>query len=122
MTKILFSILLLPLTAVATPKPPTAENRSAILTQARMVPDLMNGHVVGYRVLQIQPGSAWDKMGIKDNDVILRADGEAIDNAATAFEKLGRIGHATSGRSTLVLRRNGEEITKIYEGQSQVKR
>ncbi|MGZ3651251.1 MAG: hypothetical protein ACXWSC_08745, partial [Bdellovibrionota bacterium] len=92
-----------------------------ILTQARMVPDLMNGHVVGYRVLQILPGSSWDKMGIKDNDVILRADGEAVDNAAVAFEKLGRIGHGTADRHTLVLRRNGEEITKVIEGTSQVK-
>ena len=39
-----------------------------------------NGMPDGYRIWGIQPGSSWLRMGIQNEDVVRRVNGETLDN------------------------------------------
>jgi len=63
-------------------------NFNALLTQARAVPEMRGGQMVGFRLTQIVPNSFYQKAGFKDGDVIRSVNGEKVTDAAKAFELL----------------------------------
>jgi general secretion pathway protein C len=67
------------------------ENLNTILTDARCVPEFEGGRPAGYRCFQITPGSIYEKLGLKENDVICGLDGENINDPSKAFAKLGAL-------------------------------
>ncbi|MBI3992886.1 MAG: hypothetical protein HY342_06410 [Candidatus Lambdaproteobacteria bacterium] len=61
------------------------ENFSEILKQARVVPYAVNGEPAGFRIMRIRPGSIFQRLGLQDNDVIERVNGESLANADQAL-------------------------------------
>ncbi|NQZ00970.1 MAG: general secretion pathway protein GspC [Bdellovibrionales bacterium] len=60
---------------------------SGILSQARMTPNLGNdGSVQGFKFTGIQPGSVYEKLGFKVQDVIKSVNGEPVDSPTRAME------------------------------------
>jgi type II secretion system protein C len=53
----------------------------ALLNQARMVPYFKNGKHQGFRVKAIDKGSLYEKLGLRNNDVIKTVNGESLADA-----------------------------------------
>jgi general secretion pathway protein C len=84
-----------------------------VLTQARAVPNFENGVANGYKLFQIVPGSIYDKLGLKNGDVILGLNGEAINDPAKAFELLGQL-KSGAPQMDLSIRRDGRTQNYNY--------
>ena len=61
------------------------EDLNTVLTQARCVPNFEDGRALGFKCFQIVPGSVYDKLGIKDDDVILSINGQPMNDPSVAF-------------------------------------
>lgn len=57
-----------------------------LLMQARAIPNVVDGTVQGFKVVDIQEGSIWETLGLKKNDVIKGVNGEAVNSPAKAME------------------------------------
>ncbi|NQU63224.1 MAG: hypothetical protein HQ517_02915 [SAR324 cluster bacterium] len=55
-------------------------NFAELLNQARMVPYFKNGKHVGYQVKAIDKGSLYEKLGLKNQDIIAEINGEPLDS------------------------------------------
>ncbi len=64
------------------------ENLSKIATQMRAVPYMRDGQTVGFRVFNIRPGSVFDRMGLKNGDVVQRVNGVELDSPTKALALL----------------------------------
>ncbi len=85
-----------------------------VLTQARAVPNFENGLPAGYKLFQIVPGSIYDKLGLKNGDVISSLNGESINDPAKAFEMLGQLKGGAS-HMELGVKRDGRVENKVYD-------
>ena len=80
---------------------------SKLLNQARVEPSFVNGEHIGYKIRAIDKGSLYEKLGLKNNDVIQQINGENIDSPEKAF-------------GLLKMLRNEREINlKIKRGNNQ---
>jgi len=92
----------------------TMSNFSQILTQSRMVPNLTpDNRTDGFRVFQIKPGSLFQKMGMLDQDVIKRVNGQDLDSFEKATGLFGTLRNEKTISIDIV--RNGAKINYTYE-------
>lgn len=64
------------------------EDLSKVLMQATAIPKIENGEIVGFKILQIDAGSIYDKAGLKDNDVITSINGLKLNSVSGAVKLL----------------------------------
>ncbi len=88
-------------------------NFNALLTQARAVPELRGGQMVGFRLTQIVPNSFYQKAGFKDGDVIRSVNGEKVTDAGKAFELLQGLKSMSS--LDMTIERGGKEVNFNYD-------
>ena len=69
----------------------TLSNLGVALTQARCVPNFEGGKPAGYRCGEIVPGSIYDQLGMKNDDVICGINGQSINDPGKAFEIFGQL-------------------------------
>lgn len=62
-----------------------------VLMQATAVPNLDGNSVDGWKMMQIDQGSIYDKAGVKDGDVITGVNGKALRDASSAIKILNRM-------------------------------
>lgn len=92
----------------------TLSNFNLILTQARMVPNLTpDNKTDGFKVFAIKPGSIFEKLGMKDQDIIKRVNGQDLDS----FDKATGLFGALRNEKTISIdiMRNGSRINYSYE-------
>jgi len=89
-------------------------NINDVLTQARAIPHFENGQPAGYKLIQIVPGSVYDKIGLKNGDVLAGVNGEAITDPARAFELLNQLKSPTTTQLELSVKRDGQTRTMSY--------
>lgn len=88
-------------------------NLPELLQQARAVPNIgPNGQPNGFRIMDIQPGSIYERLGLKRGDVIKGVNGDAVDSPAKAMELYNQL--RTSPRITLQIERNGRSEDMNY--------
>ncbi|MFH1261923.1 MAG: type II secretion system protein GspC [Pseudomonadota bacterium] len=63
-------------------------NLNQIVQESRMVPNLDNGVVNGFKIFAIKPGSIFQDLGIQNGDVIQRINGTEIDSVEKAVPML----------------------------------
>lgn len=87
---------------------------SSILMQARAVPNREpgTGAINGFRVLDMQPGSIYEQLGIQRMDVIKTVDGTPVDSPAKAMELYNTL--KNSPKVSLQVERNGKTETMTY--------
>jgi type II secretion system protein C len=78
-----------------------------VLTQARAVPNFENGLPAGYKFFQIEAGSIYDLMGMKDGDIISSINGKAVNDPAEAFQFLNQLKDGSLGQFDIGIKRNG---------------
>lgn len=88
-------------------------NFGMVLTQAKALPNFENGQQNGYKLTQIVPNSIYDKIGMKNDDVILGINNESVNDPAKAFGLLNEL--KTSNHLELRVKRNGKETVINYD-------
>jgi general secretion pathway protein C len=89
------------------------ENLPLLLTQARAVPYFKDGKAVGLRLFAIKRDSLYEKVGLKNGDILVDINGESladITQAAKIFEKL-----KTDRELSLKLERSRQNKVLKYE-------
>lgn len=88
---------------------------SGILNQARMIPNVVpgtGGRVEGFRFVNIQPNSIYEKLGFKPDDIIKGVNGEPVNSPTKAMELYQTL--KSENKITLTVERNGKEETFQY--------
>jgi general secretion pathway protein C len=91
----------------------SSENMSQILTQARALPYMEAGKTVGFRISEIVAGSIYEKIGIKNGDVIQKVNAQDVDDPGKFFQLYQ--GLKEEKNITIDLMRNGQRQTLSYE-------
>jgi len=91
----------------------STENMSQILTQARALPYMEAGKTIGFRISEIVAGSIYDKIGIKNGDVIQKVNAQEVDDPGKFFQLYQ--GLKEEKNISIDLMRNGQRQTLNYE-------
>jgi general secretion pathway protein C len=89
-------------------------NLASILQQARSVPNRnpQTGEIDGFRLLDFQPGSIYEKLGLQRMDVIKGVNGEPVDSPAKAMELYNAL--KNSDKVSISVERNGKSESLDY--------
>jgi general secretion pathway protein C len=83
------------------------------MTQARMVPNFTpDRQVDGFRIFQIRPGSIFQKLGLRNGDVIQRVNGIKLDDPTKGLELFTALKNLSN--FTIDLKRNNVNMTMTY--------
>ena len=80
-------------------------NLNSIATQARIVPSFKNGVANGFKLFSIRPGSIYEKIGVKNGDVIRKLNGYEINSPDKALEVYAKLKEAS--KIDIEIERNG---------------
>jgi general secretion pathway protein C len=88
---------------------------SSVLMQARAVPnrDPNSGEINGFRLLDMQPGSIYEQLGLQKMDVIKGVNGEPIDSIQKAMELYNTLKNGNQVK--LQIERGGKADTFTYD-------
>ncbi len=89
------------------------ENMNQLLTQARMVPYFNAGRADGFRIFAIRPNSLFEKIGLRDGDVLQRVNGTELNGPEKALELFEQLKNEKN--ITVDLVRNNVKQTLSYE-------
>lgn len=86
----------------------------SVLMQARAVPNRVpgTGEINGFRLLDMQPGSIYEQLGLQRMDVIQNVNGTSVDSPAKAMELYNALKQET--KITIQIERNGKKETLNY--------
>ena len=88
------------------------ENMSQLFTQVRAVPHFEGGESVGFRLFAIRRGSLFDKIGLKNGDIIRSINGNAMNDPAKAMGLMTELKDTSS--LSVDATRNSQPITLKY--------
>ncbi len=88
-------------------------NVEALATQIRASPKTEDGKVVGFRLSAIRKGSVFDKLGIKNGDIVHTVNGQSLSSMEAAMGAYGSLANE-SGFNFEITRRN-QKMTIEYE-------
>jgi general secretion pathway protein C len=91
----------------------STENMNQILTQARALPYMEAGKTIGFRISEIVAGSIYEKIGLKNGDVIQKVNAQDVDDPGKFFQLYQGLKEEKS--ITIDLMRNGQRQTLNYE-------
>lgn len=91
----------------------STENMSQILTQARALPYMEGGKTVGFKISEIVAGSIYEKIGLKNGDVIQKVNAQDVDDPAKFFQLYQ--GLRNERNISIDLIRGGTQQTLNYE-------
>jgi len=84
-----------------------------LLTQARAVPNMVNGTLNGFRIDYISPSSFYEKIGIQYGDVLQRVNGVDIRDPSTMLNLFQQLKNENVVKLDMV--RNNQRSTMTYE-------
>lgn len=88
------------------------DNLTQTITQVRATPFLQNGKAIGFRLFNVRKGSIFERMGIKNGDVVQEVNGTVLDSPAAASGLLDVI--RTAENLELKLLRQGTPRSLSY--------
>jgi len=88
------------------------ENPKQIMTDARLLPNMVEGRQEGFVIKEIKPGGIYQSLGLKNGDVLLRVNEFDISDPETALQAFTAL--KGMDRVELDILRNGSKITLTY--------
>ena len=88
-------------------------NINQFMTQARIKPNFVGGRPNGFSVSEIQGGSLMEKLGLQNNDVVKRVNGQAIDKPEDIFQAYSQL--QRDANIELEIERGGRREVLRYE-------
>ncbi len=89
------------------------QNFPKLLSQARVVPHFNQGKADGFVINNIVPNSLYQHIGLRNGDIILKVNGQAITSAQQGMQMYQALQNASS--IDLELRRNGATLPIHYQ-------
>ena len=88
------------------------ENMSQLFTQIRAVPQFEGGQSIGFRLFAIRRGSLFDKIGLKNGDIITSINGTEMNDPSRAVSLLQELRDANDLSVKVI--RNQQPTTLTY--------
>jgi general secretion pathway protein C len=88
------------------------ENMSQLFTQIRAVPHFEGGRSTGFRLFAIRSGSIFDKIGLKNGDIIQKVNGSEMSDPSRALQLLQEL--RSESDLTVEVVRNRQPMTLSY--------
>ena len=92
---------------------PILKDPGVLLQQALFKPALEEGKTVGYRIDNVQDNSILKRIGIQNNDIIVRINGEQIDGPAKMMQLFSGLQSAQA--VNMDIKRKGELLSLVIE-------
>lgn len=89
------------------------ENPEQILTDARLLPNFVDGKQAGFKISEVIPDGLYGSLGIKNGDVLLRINGLEISNPEVAIQAMSAL--KGMNRVNLDINRNGKNMSMSYQ-------
>ncbi|MCK6509824.1 hypothetical protein L6R29_07665 [Myxococcota bacterium] len=89
------------------------ERLDLLASKAAIVPFFEKGQPVGFRIYSIRPGSLYEKIGIKNDDVIRQINGYQFNSPQKALEAYSNLMSASS--LNVSVQRGGKVVDMRYE-------
>jgi general secretion pathway protein C len=89
------------------------ENMSQLFTQIRAVPHFEGGESTGFRLFAIRSGSLFDKIGLKNGDIIQKINGNPMNDPSKAMQLLDELRNESSLSVEVI--RNRQPQTLSYQ-------
>ena len=89
------------------------ENLNQLFTQIRAVPHFQDGKAAGFRLFAIRQDSVFEKIGLKNGDVVTRINGNDLTDPARAMSLIQEL--RSEGRISVDVTRNRQPSTLQYE-------
>jgi general secretion pathway protein C len=90
----------------------TLTNLNDVAMQARIVPNFEGGKANGFKIFNIKSGSIYERIGLKNGDVIQKINGFEINSPDKAFEVYQKLKDAKA--ISVEINRNGSNMTLDY--------
>lgn len=89
------------------------ENPEHILTDARLLPNFVNGKQEGFRISEVIPDGLYHNLGIRNGDILLKVNGLEISNPEVAMQAMTAL--RGMNRVSLDLIRDGKNMSMDYQ-------
>lgn len=89
------------------------ENPEQILTDARLLPNFVDGKQMGFKISEVIPDGLYGSLGIKNGDVLLRVNGLEISNPEVAIQAMSAL--KGMNRVNLDIVRSGKNMSMSYQ-------
>jgi len=89
------------------------ENMNQLFTQVRAVPHFQDGKAAGFRLFAIHQDSVFEKIGLKNGDIVSRINGNDLTDPARAMSLIQEL--RSEGKISVELTRNRQPTTMTYE-------
>jgi general secretion pathway protein C len=89
------------------------EKPDHIMTDARFVPNMVDGRQQGFLLREVKPGGIYQSLGLRNGDVLLRINEFSISNPETALQAVTAL--RGIDRAQLDILRNGTKMTMTYQ-------
>lgn len=89
------------------------QNLPLLLTQARAVPYFREGRAIGLRMFAIRSGSLFEKVGLRNGDILKSINGNSLADLSQAMKLFERLKEERS--LSVTLERNNEETEFKYQ-------
>jgi general secretion pathway protein C len=89
------------------------ENPEQILTDARLLPNFVDGRQAGFKISEVLPDGLYGSLGLKNGDVLLRVNGLEISNPEVAIQAMSAL--KGMNRVNLDIVRSGKNISMSYQ-------
>ncbi len=89
------------------------ENLPLLLTQARAVPYFKEGKAIGLRMFAIRSGSLFEKIGLRNGDILKSVNGNSMGDLSQAMKLFEKLKEERS--LGVILERNNEEKDFSYQ-------
>jgi type II secretory pathway component PulC len=83
----------------------TMENPAQFFSQMRAMPHFVNGKTDGFSISQVQQGSVFAQLGLKDGDLLTSIDGQPVTNPMQAMSLIQAV--KTQSAIDLIVNRGG---------------
>ena len=88
------------------------KNPEQILTDARLLPNIINGRQEGFAISEVVPDGLYNSLGLKNGDVLLKVNGLEISNPEVAMQAMSAL--RGMNRVNLDVIRNGKNRSMSY--------
>jgi general secretion pathway protein C len=89
------------------------EKPAQIMTDARLMPNMVNGRQLGFVLTEVKPGGVYASLGLRNGDILLRINQFNISNPESALQAFTAL--RGIDRAELDIIRNGERMTMTYQ-------
>jgi general secretion pathway protein C len=83
-----------------------------LLTQARVIPYFQEGKIIGYKIFAIKEGSIYEKIGLREGDILFSINGLRVDSPEKALQLFQQL--RSENRFQIEIERNGQRMTLNY--------